>query len=155
MNKARFTLPALVALFAFSTLQLFAADQVWTGVRIIDGTGPAPMENASLLIRDGRIVAVGTKAKAPAGAEKIDGYGKTIIPGLINAHGHVNDPAQLGVYLRYGITTVLSLGGLKEFELRDQVRSAPANTIPHLYVAGPIQDSSVVPGSSIAVTSPE
>src|ERR1700756_2147776 len=79
--------------------------QAWVGARIIDGTGKPAIENATLLVRDGRIEAVGKHVKIPAGAQRIDAMGKTIIPGLINAHGHVNDPTQLGVYLRDGITT--------------------------------------------------
>jgi len=126
--------------------------QAWVGARIIDGSGKPAIENATLLIRNGRIEAVGKKVKIPAGAERIDATGKTIIPGLINAHGHVNDPAQLGVYLRDGITTVLSLGGDKEFALREQNAKAAAGTAPHLYVAGPIQDSTAIPGA-VAVTS--
>ncbi|MGC1449663.1 MAG: amidohydrolase family protein [Candidatus Sulfotelmatobacter sp.] len=128
--------------------------QAWVGARVIDGTGRPAVENATLLVRDGRIEAVGRRIKVPAGAERIDATGKTIIPGLINAHGHVNDLAQLGVYLRDGITTVLSLGGDKEFVLRDQAAKAPAGTVPHLYVAGPIQDSTAIPGA-VAVKTPE
>ena len=128
--------------------------QAWVGARLIDGTGKPAMENATLLVRDGRIAAVGKHVRIPARAERIDATGKTIIPGLINAHGHVNDPAQLGVYLRDGITTVLSLGGDKEFALREQSATAPAGTAPHLYVAGPIQDSTAIPGA-VAVKTPE
>ena len=128
--------------------------QAWVGARIIDGTGKPAIENATLLIRNGRIEAVGKRVRIPAGAEQIDARGKTIIPGLISAHGHVNDPAQFGVYLRDGITTLLSLGGDKEFALREQSRSAQAGTAPRLYVAGLIQDSSAIPGA-VAVKTPE
>ena len=128
--------------------------QAWVGARVIDGTGRPAVENATLLVRDGRIAAVGTRVKIPAGARRIDATGKSIIPGLINAHGHVNDPAQLGVYLRDGITTVLSLGGDKEFALREQNAKAPVGTVPHLYIAGPIQDSTAIPGA-VAVKTPD
>ncbi len=128
--------------------------QAWIGVRIIDGTGRPAIEDATLVIRNGRIEAVGRRVKVPAGANRIDAKGRTIIPGLINAHGHVNDAAQLGVYLRDGITTVLSLGGEKEFALREQCASATPGTVPHLYVAGPIQDSTAIPGA-VAVKTPE
>ena len=128
--------------------------QAWVGARVIDGTGKPAIENATLLVRDGRVEAVGKHVKIPAGAQRIDAMGKTIIPGLINAHGHVNDPAQLGVYLRYGITTVLSLGGDKEFALREQNAKAPSGTVPHLYIAGLIQDSTTIPGA-VAVKTPE
>ncbi len=157
---------ASAGIFLIGSLNVFAAGptqqsesithsvQAWVGARIIDGTGKPAIENATLLIRDGRIEAVGKRVKVPAGAEKIDATGKTIIPGLINAHGHVNDAAQLGVYLRDGITTVFSLGGDKEFALREQCATAPPGTVPHLYVAGPIQDSTAIPGA-VAVKTPE
>jgi len=128
--------------------------QAWVGARIIDGTGKPAIENATLVIRNGHIEAVGKRVKIPAGAERIDAAGKTIIPGLINAHGHLNTETQLGVYLRDGITTVLSLGGDKEFALRESCAKAAPGTVPRLYVAGPIQDSSAIPGA-VVVTTPE
>src|SRR6266852_2509850 len=128
--------------------------QAWVGARIIDGTGKPAIENATLVIRNGRIEAVGRGVKIPAGAERIDATGKTIIPGLINAHGHLNTENQLGVYLRDGITTILSLGGDKEFALREFCAKAPPGSAPRVYVAGPIQDSSAIPGA-VAVTTPE
>src|SRR3984893_1177446 len=128
--------------------------QAWVGARIIDGTGKPAIENATLVIRDGHIEAVGKRVKVPAGAERIDATGKTIIPGLINAHGHLNTENQLGVYLRDGITTILSLGGDKEFALREFCAKAPPGSAPRMYVAGPIQDSSAIPGA-VAVTTPE
>ena len=100
-----------------------AQDQAFIGARIIDGTGKAPLEKATLLVHDGRIAAIGPSVKVPAGARRIDVAGKTIIPGLINGHGHVNDLSQLGLYARYGVTSVFSLGGDKEIELRDQTRA--------------------------------
>jgi len=130
------------------------AGQAWVGARIIDGTGRPAIENATLFIRSGRIEGVGAHIKLPPGVQKMDAYGKTIIPGLINAHGHVNDPSQLGVYLRDGITTVLSLGGAREFEIRGQVIKSPAGAFPHFYVAGLIQDSTALPGA-VAVTTPD
>jgi imidazolonepropionase-like amidohydrolase len=128
--------------------------QAWVGARIIDGTGKPAIENATLVIRNGHIEAVGKRVKIPAGAEHVDATGKTIIPGLINAHGHLNTETQLGVYLRDGITTVLSLGGDKEFALREFCAKAAPGTAPRLYVAGPIQDSSAIPGA-VVVTTPE
>ena len=109
--------------------------RAWIGARVIDGTGRRPIENATLFIRGGQIQAVGSRVKLPPGVTRIDATGKTIIPGLINAHGHVNDPAQLGAYLRDGITAVFSLGGDKEFALRERCATAAPGNVPHLYVA--------------------
>jgi imidazolonepropionase-like amidohydrolase len=128
--------------------------QAWIGARVIDGTGKPAIENATLIIRDGRIEAVGKKVKIPAGAQRIDATGKTILPGLICAHCHVNDPIQFGYYLRDGITTIFSLGGDKEFALREQSKKAAPGTAPRLYVAGLIQDSTAIPGA-VAVKTPE
>ena len=80
-----------------------------------------------IIVRDGKIEAIGAAdaVEIPAGAARIDLSGKTIVPGLINTHGHVNDVQglsgghyteanllrQLGLYARYGVTAVNSLGG--------------------------------------------
>ena len=128
--------------------------QAWVGARIIDGSGKPAIENATLLVRNGRIEAVGKKVKLPPDVERFDVTGKTIIPGLINAHGHVNNEAQLGKYLRDGVTTILSLGGEREFALRELCAKSPAGRVPHLYVAGVIQDSSTMPGA-VTVKTPE
>ena len=65
--------------------------KVFVGARLIDGTGKAPIEDAVLVVRDGRIEAVGPSGtvEIPEGAERIEATGKTIMPGIINSHGHV------------------------------------------------------------------
>ena len=140
---------------AQSAPESFAHAQAWVGARIIDGSGKPAIENATLLVRNGRIEEIGKKVKLPPGVERIDATGKTIIPGLINAHGHVNSEEQLGKYLRDGVTTILSLGGEKEFALRELCAKSPAGTVPHLYVAGVIQDSSTMPGAVTVKTTEE
>lgn len=109
--------------FQFSLAQAPAGGAVaLTGARVINGTGAPPLENATIVIANGRIEAVGTKVKIPAGATRVDMSGKTIMPGIINAHGHLSFkfdeslPAreklirQLRVYSDYGVTTVVVLG---------------------------------------------
>src|SRR5437879_6380613 len=85
--------------------------KAFTGARVIDGTGKAPIERATIMVRAGKIEAIGPSVAIPAGVQRIDISGKTIIPGLINAHGHVSSLDQLDLYARYGVTTVFSLGG--------------------------------------------
>jgi imidazolonepropionase-like amidohydrolase len=95
-----------------------------TGARVIDGTGRAAIEQATILVSNGRIQEIGpaSSVRVPAGATRVDMAGKTIVPGLINAHGHVDAArdgtspvreqlvAQLRTYALYGITTAYSLG---------------------------------------------
>ncbi|MCH6546989.1 MAG: hypothetical protein IH798_00960 [Gemmatimonadetes bacterium] len=63
----------------------------FVGATIIDGTGAAPIETGVILVRAGRIEAVGPAGSIdlPNDGERVDVSGKTIIPGLINTHGHI------------------------------------------------------------------
>ena len=105
-----------------------------TGARVIDCTGRAPLEQATIVIANGRISAVGTGAavKISAGATRLDMSGKTIMPGIINAHGHLSfdksdRPArdrltgQLRTYAEYGVTTAVILG-TGDNELEDAIK---------------------------------
>ena len=150
------TLLVLVGLsFPSSLAQAPAGGTVaLTGARVIQGTGAAPLEQATILIANGRMEEVGTGAAVtiPAGATRVDMSGKTIVPGLINAHGHLNADqstrpipeklaGQLRVYADYGITTVVVLGtGPKDLEdavkLRDAQESGTLDRA-RVYVAGP------------------
>jgi CubicO group peptidase (beta-lactamase class C family) len=120
----------------------FGQERAFVNARVIDGTGKT-VERATIVVRDGRIVSVGSAA-APAGAERIDLAGKTVMPGLVNAHGHVNSADQLDLYARYGVTTVFSLGGDREIALRDQTRAQQGTASlsrARLFIAGPIPTS--------------
>src|SRR5690606_50503 len=87
----------------------------FVGARIIDGTDAAAIENGVLLVRAGRIEALGEPdvINIPVDATEVSLQGKTLMPGMVNAHGHAGDDTlnKLEVYARYGVTTVLSLGG--------------------------------------------
>jgi imidazolonepropionase-like amidohydrolase len=112
-----------------------------THVRVIDGTGGTPLEDATVLIEGNHIQAIrpGTAA-VPAGAKVLDLHGDTVIPGLINAHGHLaliadgqnsataytaeNVLAELRQYESYGVTSMLSLGLNRDllYQIREQQR---------------------------------
>ena len=127
----------------------------FTGATIIDGNGGAPLSDAVLLIQNGRVVAVGKKEEVtiPANTTITNVSGKTIVPGFINAHGHVGDVKgiegghysreniidNLSVYARYGITTVVSLGGDKQdaVSLR-AVNDTTATQRARLFIAGEV-----------------
>jgi len=132
---------------------------------LIDGTGAAPVPDAVVLLRTGRIVAVGPRAAVaiPADAQVIDAQGGTILPGFINAHVHGSYSEQiLAAWAQGGVTTVrdLSTSPLSSvFKYRDQVNTQPQYA--RLVAAGPMV---TVPGgypiaywgaSALTVTSPQ
>jgi imidazolonepropionase-like amidohydrolase len=138
------------------------------GGRIIDGTGAPAIENGVLVSTDGKIVAVGsaTNTPIPNGAELVDVSGKTLIPGLINTHGHVgqvlglesghydrgNVLRQLSLYARYGVTTVNSLGDdeYEGFAIRNEQEPMFVDHA-HLLVAGPVLAPKTVEQARVAV----
>ena len=63
---------------------------LYEGARLIAGDGSAPIEGSAILVENGVITRIGGKGtiSAPRGASRIDLTGKTIMPALVNAHGH-------------------------------------------------------------------
>src|SRR5437868_11197150 len=99
-----------------------------THARVIDGTGVAPREDQTLIIRDGRIAALGNSRSVavPAGAQVIDLTGKSVIPGLVMVHEHLHYPTGPGVYgnlaesftrlyLAGGVTSMRTAGGMNGY----------------------------------------
>ncbi len=111
----------------------------FVGATVIDGTGSAPIPNATVVTSDGKIVAVGpsAKVKVPADAQRIDVAGKYIIPGLWDMHAHYEQVEWGPIYLAAGVTTVRDVGNEFDFitEVRDAVNSGKALG-PHMLLAG-------------------
>lgn len=148
MSLARLTTCTLFCLTSVVSAQSTPSTQsttstlrAFTGVRLIDGTDRAPVANATIVVRDGRIVAAGPAARVtiPAGAVRIALEGRTVIPGLVNAHGHVTAVKDLDTYAAYGVTTVYSLGGegADVFAAR-RAQDAPTQARARVFVAGPV-----------------
>jgi imidazolonepropionase-like amidohydrolase len=76
-------------------------------VRVFDGERTIPQ--ATVIVKDGHIAAVGTDLAIPAGARVIEGEGRTLLPGLIDAHVHL-EPNVLRRSLIFGVTTEISMG---------------------------------------------
>src|SRR5215211_9514852 len=96
-------------------------------VRVIDGTGAAPLEDQTVVIGGGKIQAVGPSAAArpPAGARVLDLAGHTVLPGLVGMHNHLFFPmggsppmySNMGasfprLYLALGVTTIRTTGSV-------------------------------------------
>lgn len=129
----------------------------YINAHIWNGTGEPLLEDAGLIVRGDTIDAVAPMAEldVPEGSRVVDLQGQYLIPGLINAHGHVgvargldtgaavhsraNVEQQLQLYRHYGITSVVSLGDEppQAFEVRDQWEASPAG-LARLWLSGPV-----------------
>src|SRR4029450_5001395 len=65
--------------------------------------------NGTVLIRDGKIAAVGTNVSIPAGADVYDATGKFVSPGIIDAHSHIGNDA-----INEGSVSVSSMTGMED-----------------------------------------
>jgi imidazolonepropionase-like amidohydrolase len=140
--RMRFIFAAACGLALSASLAPAQGVRAFTGATLIDGTDRPPIANATVVVRDGRIVAAGPagRVSVPPGAERVALDGKTVIPGLVSAHGHVTDATRdLSTYAAYGVTTVFSLGGEPPavFAARD-AQQTPALARTRVFVAGPV-----------------
>lgn len=113
-----------------------------TGATLIDGAGGDPKSDALIIIRNGHIEAVArvNDIPIPNGAEQINLVGKTIIPGLIDAHAHVERWATQR-YVAWGVTTVRDLHGQSDtvLQLRSQLNLGSIIG-PRMFSAGAMID---------------
>ena len=109
------------------------------GGTLIDGTGAAPIADAAVVIRKGRILAVGPRSKVriPKHANIVDAHGKTILPGLWDMHAHFEQVEWGPIYLAAGVTSVRDCGNEIEFitAVRDAITKG-RGLGPRLLLAG-------------------
>ena len=122
-----------IALVTFAlTVRTANAELLIRGARLVDGTGAPARGGVSILVRDGRIAAIGPDLSAAPGARVIDATGLTALPGLIDSHVHFVyasgsgyrgdtdatirelNRQHLRAYLACGVTTVLDAGAFVE-----------------------------------------
>ena len=104
-------------------------------VRVFDGN--SVLERLNVVVRNGRIAAIG-RAAPPRDLPVVDGTGRTLLPGLIDAHGHVGNEGSLRDALRFGVTTVLDMLTSKEVAQANASRRGQAERpdLADLYSAG-------------------
>jgi imidazolonepropionase-like amidohydrolase len=103
-----------------------------THVRAFDGERMLP--DTTVLVDGDRIVAVGAGLAVSTGVEVVDGSGKTLLPGLIDAHVHAFNKAALEQALAFGVTTVLDM--FASPDTTKQLRADPAMDHSDLRSAG-------------------
>jgi imidazolonepropionase-like amidohydrolase len=101
-----------------------------THVRVIDGTGAAPLDDQTIVIAEGKIQSIAPSATAavPTGAQILDLRGYTVLPGLVGMHDHMFFPmggtppmySNMGtsfprLYLALGVTTIRTTGSVAPY----------------------------------------
>ena len=133
-------------------------------VRVIDGTGAAPLEDQTILLERNGISAIGKAATmaVPAGSQVLDLTGRTVIPGLVGMHDHLFYPSgvrggeylvnELGftaprLYLACGVTTIRTTGSVEPYTDMSLKRAIDAGQIPgpKIHLTAPFLQG---PGSS-------
>src|SRR5262245_45727059 len=112
-----------------------------TGATLIDGRGGAPVGDAVVIVHGDRIAIVGVRGSVqiPSGAEVVDARGMSLLPGLIDAHFHLDgDDGLPSLFLIHGMTSVRDPGAW--IEAYDAVRKSNV-PIPRLFLAGPHLDT--------------
>lgn len=112
---------------------------VLDNVRIFDGTGALPIERGRIVVEGERVRSVGAGVDGPEGAERVDLSGRTVTPGLIDAHFHIeNDPAMALRQLAHGVTSFRDPGQWEEkFEALRDIIAREQLPGPRIFTAGP------------------
>lgn len=125
-----------------------------THVRLIDGTGVAPVEDQTIVLSEGKIQSIGpsNNAKIPADARTVDLSGYSIIPGLVGMHDHMFFPmggsppmySNMGssfprLYLALGVTTIRTTGSVAPYTDLELKRLIDSGKIigPKMHVTAP------------------
>ncbi|HEU4827968.1 MAG TPA: amidohydrolase family protein [Gemmatimonadales bacterium] len=120
-------------------------------VRVVDGTGKAPVDDQTVVIANGRIQSVGPAASAaiPAGATRLDLKGHTVLPGYVGLHDHTfYTTSQRGIqgnftspllYLASGVTTIRTTGSFSPYHEINLKRTIEAGRLPgpRMHITGP------------------
>ena len=104
---------------------------------VIDPSSGALLRDATVIVRDGRIVSVEAGGTAPSDARMIDVAGRYLVPGLIDAHVHLSDLASARRALHSGVTTARGMGTwfFADIGLRELARSGAIEG-PEVLAAG-------------------
>src|SRR6266403_1389721 len=114
-------------------------------VRVIDGTGAPAREDQTLYLVDGKIA-----GQAPAGAQRLDLQGRTVMPGLVGMHDHLFYPMGGGIfgemaysfprlYLAAGVTTIRTAGSIEPYTDIELKKAIDAGKVPGptIWISGP------------------
>lgn len=126
----------LTLLASAASAQTVAIEQV----RVLPMDTDDVLETHTIVIEDGLVTELGpsTSVVVPPGVVRVDGTGKTVVPGLIECHAHLFDPGDVVLLVAHGVTGALNMsGGDLHLRLRNEI--ARGRTVgPTLLTTGPM-----------------
>lgn len=144
MTLHRFAAAACAACLALLSARAFAAEPAPDAVTAFVDVNVIPMDTErvlprqTVLVRDGRIAALGASLAVPPGARVIHGHGRAYLaPGLADMHTHADTAEEMKVYLAHGVTSVLNMGEASNAfvgRIRQAIH-AGSKPGPHVYAA--------------------
>ena len=132
---------------------IFAQDLLLRNATVIDGTGASPRPRVDIVVRGGRITSIGATG-SPSDVRTVDLRGRFLLPGLIDAHAHILDPASALRALQSGVTTARVLGDeyFQAVGTRDLIRAGHIDGPELLCSGGHVRP---VLGTAFLVTFPQ
>ena len=126
------------------------------GVTVVPMDSDRELPDHTVVVRDGRIVALGPSAQVevPSGAQRIDGTGRWLMPGLADMHVHLWNTEHLTLFLANGVTLVRNMWGAPmHLAMAEQLASGEVFG-PALMTAGPLMDGTppIWPQSTVVDT---
>ena len=143
-------------LLLLSTVALAGDDgvTVFVDVNVVPMDTEGVLEHQTVLVRDGRIAAVGREVAVPADALRIEGRGRYLMPGLADMHVHNWYEKEHLLFVANGVTTVRNMWGTPMQRRWGREIDAGKRLGPALHTTGPILDGArpTWPGSTIVTT---
>lgn len=134
------------SLMALSAVSAAAQSIAVTNASIVDASARVPVTIGTIVVRDGRITAMGPNVTVPPDARVVDARGKFVVPGLWDMHAHLAALTPIGRapehYVGHGVLNLRDMGGYLDqlLPLRAELR-AGRRTGPELVLAGPTLNS--------------
>jgi imidazolonepropionase-like amidohydrolase len=139
LNQAQAkALAARAPALAKSLLKTPTGAVAFTHVKLFDADGKRFLDDQTVIVDKGKIVNVGAAntVKPPAGAQVIEGRGKTLLPGLWDSHMHTADDFTGLVELSMGITSVRDPGNDDRLTMDRRARASRGELLtPHVYAS--------------------
>jgi len=126
----------------------------FVNVNVVPMDSERILPGQTVIVRGDRIIEVGSvdATDIPEDAQRIDGHGKYLMPGLVDMHVHQQNETHLTLFIANGVTTIRNMWGREyHLKLREEIREGK-HIAPTLFTTGPILDGKNTRGFTVVET---